>query len=71
MIDMAIGLFSQASAGELQLKIAQLERRLKILEQQQVLSRPYPELSAKLLEQSLQVRLQLEQLRQNVASASD
>ncbi len=71
MIDMAIGLFSQASAGELQLKIAQLERRLKILEQQQVLSRPYPELRAKLVEQSLQVRLQLEQLRQNVASASD
>ena len=71
MIDMAIGLFSQASAGELQLKIAQLERRLKILEQQQVLSRPYPELSAKLVEQSLQVRPQLEQLRQNVASASD
>ena len=62
---MAISLFSRASAGELQLKIAQLERPLIILEQQQVLSRPYPGLRAKLVEQLLQVRL-----RQDVGSAS-
>ena len=67
---MAISLFSRVSAGELQLKIAQLERRLKILEQQQVLSRPYPGLRAKLVERLLQVRLKVARLRQDVVSAS-
>ena len=67
---MAISLFSRVSAGELQLKIAQLERRLKILEQQQVLSRPYPGLRAKLVERLLQVRFKLARLRQDVVSAS-
>lgn len=55
------------TVGLLDLKIAQLERRLKLLKQQQSLSQPYPLHQAKLRQQDTQVQLQLQQLLQRRA----
>ena len=54
--------FTQEPVGVLNLRIAQLERRLKVLEQQQKLSSSYPDYKAKLIQQKSQLELQLEQL---------
>jgi len=51
--------------GLLNLKIAQLERHLRILEQQQILSSPYPDYRAKLAQKTSQVQSQLDQLLQH------
>ena len=48
--------------GTLNLKIARLEQRLKVLEQQQSLSRAYPPHRAKLLREYTRLRLTLQQL---------
>ena len=50
--------------GTLNLKIARLKKRLNLLEQQQLLSRPYPYLQYKLMQQDKAVRFQLDQLLQ-------
>jgi hypothetical protein len=55
---------SQETTGTVNLKIAQLERRLKLLEQQQALSSPYPDYKARLIQKKLQVQLQVQQLIQ-------
>jgi coproporphyrinogen III oxidase-like Fe-S oxidoreductase len=52
------------TVGTLNLKIAQLERRLQLLQQQQRLSQVYPGHHAKLVQEDDQVRRQLQQLRQ-------
>lgn len=52
------------TVGTLNLKIAQLERRLQLLQQQQQLSRVYPGHYAKLVQEDDQVRRQLQQLLQ-------
>ncbi len=52
------------TVGTLNLKIAQLERRLQLLQQQQRLSQVYPGHHAKLVQEDNQVRRQLQQLRQ-------
>ena len=52
------------TAGTLDLKIAQLEQRLRLLQQQQLLSRVYPTHQAKLIKESFQVERQLQQLIQ-------
>jgi hypothetical protein len=54
----------QETVGMLDLKIAQLERRSKLLKQQQSLSRAYPIHQAKLIRQDSQVQSQLNQLIQ-------
>lgn len=51
--------------GALNLKIAQLERHLRILEQQQLLSSSYPDYRAKLAQRMTQLQLQLDQLHQH------
>lgn len=51
--------------GALNLKIAQLERHLRILEQQQLLSSSYPDYRAKLAQRISQLQLQLDQLHQH------
>jgi hypothetical protein len=48
--------------GLLDLKVAQLEYRLKVLQQQQFLSRAYPFHQAKLIEEDCRVQQQLHQL---------
>jgi hypothetical protein len=48
--------------GTLNLKIVQLESRLKLLEQQQVLSSAYPNHQINLIRESSKVRFQLHQL---------
>ena len=48
--------------GMLDLKVAQLEYRLKLLKQQQFLSRAYPLHQAKLIEEDCRVQQQLYQL---------
>ena len=58
-------LFSQTTHGALDLNIARLEHRLRLLEQQQQLSSPYPDHKAKLTERQLQVQHQLQQLLQH------
>ncbi len=55
---------SQETVGTVDLKIAQLERRLKLLEQQQALSSSYPDYKAKLIQKKLHVQLQVQQLLQ-------
>ncbi len=55
---------SQETVGTVDLKIAQLERRLKLLEQQQALSSPYPDYKAKLIQKKLHIQLQVQQLLQ-------
>ena len=50
--------------GLLDLKIAKLEYRLKVLQQQQILSRAYPLHQAKLIEEDCRVQQQLHQLMQ-------
>ena len=52
------------TTGTLNLKIAQLEQRLKLLKQQQILSGVYPTHQAKLIEEDCRVQRQLEQLLQ-------
>ena len=52
------------TTGTLNLKIAQLERRLRLLKQRQLLSGVYPAHRAKLSEEDAQVQRQLEQLLQ-------
>lgn len=54
--------FTQEPVGILNLKIAQLERHLKLLEQQQMMSGPYPDYKAKLIQKKMWVQTQLEQL---------
>ncbi len=55
---------SQETVGTINLKIAQLEHRLKLLEQQQALSSSYPGYKAKLIQKKLYVQLQVQQLLQ-------
>ena len=50
------------TTGTLNLKIAQLEQRLKVLKQQQVLSGAYPAHRTKLVEEDWRVQRQLQQL---------
>jgi hypothetical protein len=52
------------TTGTLNLKIAQLEQRLKVLKQQQILSGVYPAHQAKLIEEDARVQQQLQQLLQ-------
>ena len=52
------------TTGTLNLKIAQLEQRLKLLRQQQSLSSVYPAHRAKLLAEDARVERQLQQLLQ-------
>jgi len=52
------------TVGLLDLKIAQLEYRLDLLEKQQTLSRNYPVHLLQLQQQAQQMQLQLDQLRQ-------
>ena len=52
------------TTGTLDLKIAQLEQRLKLLRQQQSLSSLYPAHRAKLLAEDARVQQQLQQLWQ-------
>lgn len=49
--------------GTLNLKIARLERRLQLLNQQQLLSHPYPDHKVRLAQESYQVRFQLDCLK--------
>lgn len=51
--------------GTLNLKIAQLQRHLRILEQQQMLSSSYPDYSVKLTQKMSQLQSQLDQLLQH------
>ena len=51
--------------GMVNLKIARLQRHLKLLRQQQTLSSAYPNHQTKLAERKLQVQFQLRQLVQN------
>ncbi len=55
----------QETIGTLNLKIARLEQRLKVLEQQQMLSSKYPDQKAKLTIEYLRVQLKLRQLIQH------
>ena len=58
------------TTGTLDLKIAQLERRLSVLKQQQVLSLAYPAHRARLVHEDCQLQRQLEQLTQRRQSLS-
>lgn len=55
---------NKETVGTLTLKIARLERRLQLLNQQQLLSQPYPNHRVRLAQESYQVRFQLDRLRQ-------
>ncbi len=50
--------------GTLNLQIARLEHRLKVLELQQAMSRAYPSYQSNLTQEHLRLQLQLEQLVQ-------
>ena len=50
------------TTGTLNLKIAQLEHRLKVLKQQQILSMVYPIHQARLIEEDLRVQRRMQQL---------
>jgi len=54
----------QETVGVLDLKIAQLQRRLKLIKQQQSLSQVYPLHQAKLMQQDSIIQGQLRQLLQ-------
>jgi hypothetical protein len=54
----------QETVGTLNLKIARLKNRLRLLEQQRVLSSAYPDHEIDLIEEGLKVRFQLRQLIQ-------
>jgi hypothetical protein len=54
----------QETVGTLNLKIARLKSRLRLLEQQRVLSIAYPEHEIDLIEKGLKVQFQLQQLIQ-------
>ena len=51
------------TVGALELKMVRLQIRLKILRQQQALSRPYPAHLTELVRQATQTRTHLRQLR--------
>ena len=53
------------TVGILNLKIAQLEQQLNILQQRQILSQPYPDYQKQLGYQDQQVRLALQHLMQD------
>lgn len=58
------------TTGTLNLKIAQLEQRLKVLKKQQILSGVYPAHQAKLMAEDARVQQQLQELlrrRQNLS----
>ena len=55
----------QETMGTINLKIAQLQRHLRVLEQQQFLSSPYPDYKAKLGQKIMLVQTQLDQLLQS------
>ena len=52
------------TVGTLDLKIARLKQRLKLLKQQQALSRSYPDHQNKLIQEDARVQFQLQQLIQ-------
>jgi hypothetical protein len=52
----------QETVGTLNLKIAQLEQKLQLLQKQRLLSRPYPTHLAHLILQDFQTRSQLHRL---------
>lgn len=52
------------TTGTLNLRIAQLEHRLKVLKQRQLLSVVYPIHQARLIEEGLQVQRQVQRLLQ-------
>lgn len=58
------GLKVPETVGMLDLKIARLKHRLRVLEQDQAMSRPYPIYQARLAQENLQLQLQLRQLIQ-------
>ena len=52
----------EETVGTLNLKIAQLEQKLQLLQKQRLLSRPYPDHFARLTLQDFQTRSQLQNL---------
>ena len=52
----------EETVGTLNLKIARLEQKLQLLQQQRRLSRPYPDHLARLTLQDFQTRSQLQKL---------
>lgn len=52
----------QETVGTLNLKIARLNYRLRVLQQDQAMSCPYPAYQANLIQEYLQLQLQLHQL---------
>lgn len=58
------GLKVQETVGMLDLRIARLKHRLRVLEQDQAMSRPYPIYHAHLTQENLKLQLQLRQLIQ-------
>lgn len=54
----------QDTSGTLELNIARLERHIKLIEQQLVMSTAYPNHKTKLAEKKLQIQYQLQQLLQ-------
>ena len=59
------GLSPQETIGTLNLKIAQLRHYMRILQQQQALSLPYPDHRSKLEREKLQVERELQRLLQS------
>ena len=55
---------NKETIGTLSLKITRLEHRLQLLNQQQLLSHPYPDHKVRLAQESCQVRFQLDRLKQ-------
>ena len=51
--------------GQLELQVARLQQLLKLVEKQQLLSKPYPQHKARLIERHLEIQRQLQQLRQD------
>jgi hypothetical protein len=56
---------SPITQGQLELQVARLQQLLKLVEKQQLLSKPYPKHKARLIERQLEIQQQLQQLLQD------